>query len=147
MSALTLFLTTTTLRSITRQPRIMLQTRHTLIITRFLQHNIGTGAQRLALNWHNQAMEMDATFNGRRICIAQPHLESKSWTLAKLLAKLVVLMEYKIKGKKASTVGVLVNPVKVSKYFDEIVLNLHFLIPHIKSAMILQQAFCFLSSD
>ena len=95
----------------------MLQTRNTLIFTIFLQHNIGTGAQRLALNWHNQAMETDATFNGRRICIAQPHLESKSWTLAKLLAKLVVLMEYKIKGKKASTVGVLVSPVKVSKKF------------------------------
>ena len=87
-------------------------------------------------------MEKDATFNGR-ICIAQPLLKSKSGTLAKLLAKLVVLMEYKIKGKKASTVGALVNPVKVSKYFDEIVLNLHF----IKSAMILQQAFCFFSSD
>ena len=126
MSALTLFLTTTTLRSITRQPRIMLQTRNTLIISRFLQHNIGNGAQRLAMNWHNQPVEKDATLNGRRICIAQPHLESESWTLAKLLAKLVVLMEYKIKGKKASTAGVLVNPVKVSKNFDEIELNLTF---------------------
>ena len=94
----------------------MLQTRHTLIITRFLQHNIGNGAQRLAMNWHNQLMEKDATFNGR-ICIAQPLLKSKSRTLAKLLAKLVVLMEYKIKGKKESTAGVLVNPVKVSRNF------------------------------
>ena len=127
MSALTLFLTTTTLRSITRQPQIMLQTRHTLIGKRFLQHNIGTGARRLALNWHNQPVEKDATLNGRKICIAQLHQESESWTLVKSRAKLVVLMEYKIKGKKASTAGVLVNPVKVSKNFDEIELNLTFL--------------------
>merc|ERR1719158_916296 len=65
------------------------------------------------MNWHNQPMEKDATLNGRRICIAQPHQESESWTLAKSRAKLVVLTEYKIKGKKASTAGVHVNPVKL----------------------------------
>ena len=115
----------------------MLQTRNTLIGTRFLQHNIGNGAQRLAMNWHNQPMEKDATFNGR-ICIAQPHLKSKSGTLAKLLAKLVVLMEFKIKGKKASTAGGLVNPVKVSKNSNEIGLKLTIFIQHIKSVMNLQ---------
>ena len=125
MSALTLFPPITTLRSIMRQAPIMLQTRHTLIGKRFLQRNIGNGAQRLALNWHNHTVDKDATLNGQ-ICIAQPSQKSKSRTLAKLLAKLVVLMEYKIKGKKASTAGVLVNPVKVSKNFDEIELNLTF---------------------
>ena len=83
--------------------------------------------------------------NGR-IFTAQPHLESKSWTLAKLLAKLVVLMEYKIKGKKASTVGVLVNPVKVSKNFDEIVLKLTFYHAH-HIGFEISISFCVFSSD
>merc|ERR1711962_1747945 len=123
MSALTLFLPITTLRSTTRQAPIMLQIRNTLIGTRFQQHNIGTGALRLALNWHNQQIEKDATFNGR-ICIAQPYLKSKSGTLAKLLAKLVVLMEFKIKGKKVSTAGVLVNPVKFQPIANGVIGNM-----------------------
>ena len=57
---------------------------------------------------------MDATINGL-ICIAQPYRKSKSWTHAKLRAKVVVLMELKIKEKKALTAGDLVSPVKVSK--------------------------------
>jgi len=68
-------------------------------------------------------MEKDATINGR-ICIAQPHLKSKSWTLAKLLAKHVVLMEYKIKGKKASTAEVLVNPVKLRLIANGVIGNM-----------------------
>ena len=57
---------------------------------------------------------MDATINGLT-CIAQPHRKSKSWTHAKSRAKVVVLMELKIKEKKALTAGDLVSPVKVSK--------------------------------
>ena len=55
---------------------------------------------------------MVATINGQ-ICIALSHLGLKSWTLAKSRAKCVVLMEYKIKEKKALTVEALVHPVKV----------------------------------
>jgi len=55
---------------------------------------------------------MVATMHGQ-ICIAPSHLGLKSWTLAKSRAKRVVLMEYKIKEKRALTVEALVHPAKI----------------------------------
>ena len=57
---------------------------------------------------------MVATMHGQ-ICIAPSHLGLKSWTLAKSRAKRVVLMEYKIKEKRALTAEALVHPAKVIK--------------------------------
>ena len=112
VSALTVFPMTTTLPSISLQPFLII--RPTLTITKNQYQIFGPIAHGIATNWHNLQMEMDATINGQ-IYIAQPHRKSKSWTHAKLHAKVVVLMEFKIKEKKALTAEDLASPVKVSK--------------------------------
>ena len=103
---------TTSLPSISLKPFLII--RPTLNIPKNQYQIFGRIAHGIATNWHNLQMEMDVTINGQ-ICIAQPYRKSKSGTHAKSRAKVVVLMEFKIKEKKGLTAEVFVSPVKVSK--------------------------------
>jgi len=122
VSALTLFPMTTSLPSISLKPFLL--TRSTLTIIQKKQYQIfGPIAHGIATNWHNLQMEMDATINGQ-ICIAQKYRKSKSGTHAKSRAKVVVLMEFKIKEKKASTAEGLASPAKLQSIANGVIGNM-----------------------